>query len=48
MKEEEKNNLNNNKEEEELKEEFIETSRNLLTDVGEEIKEAYLSYAMSV
>jgi len=48
MKEEEKDNLNNNKEEEELKEEFIETSRNLLTDVGEEIKEAYLSYAMSV
>ncbi len=45
---EEKDNLDNNKEEEELKEEFTETSRNLLTDVGEEIKEAYLSYAMSV
>jgi len=50
MKEEEKDNLDNNKEEEkeELKEEFTETSRNLITDVGEEIKEAYLSYAMSV
>jgi len=51
MKEEEKDNLDNNKEEEkkeELKEEFIETSRNLLSDIGEEIKEAYLSYAMSV
>ena len=48
---EEKDNLDNNKEEkeeEELKEEFIETSRNLLSDIGEEIKEAYLSYAMSV
>jgi len=50
MKEEEKDNLDNNKEEEkeEREEEFIETSRNLLTDVGGEIKEAYLSYAMSV
>jgi len=52
MKEEEKDNLDNNKEEEEkkeeLKEEFTETSRNILSDVGEEIKEAYLSYAMSV
>ena len=50
MKEEEKDNLDNNKEEEkeELEEEFTETARNLLTDVGEEIKEAYLSYAMSV
>ncbi|MEA3454384.1 MAG: DNA gyrase subunit A [Candidatus Caldatribacteriota bacterium] len=50
MKEEEKDNLDNNKEEEkeELEEEFTETTRNLLTDVGEEIKEAYLSYAMSV
>jgi len=50
MKEEEKDNLDNNKEEEkeELKEEFTETTRNLLTDVGEEIKEAYLGYAMSV
>ena len=51
MKEEEKDNLDNKEEkveEEELKEEFTETSRDLLTDVGEEIKEAYLSYAMSV
>ena len=50
MKEEEKDNLDNNKEEEkeELEEKFTETTRNLLTDVGEEIKEAYLSYAMSV
>jgi len=51
MKEEEKkDNLDNNKEEEkkEREEEFLETSRNLLTDIGEEIKEAYLSYAMSV
>jgi len=50
MKEEEKDNLNNNTEEEkeERKEELLETSRNLLTDIGEEIKEAYLSYAMSV
>ena len=49
MKEEEKDNLDNNKEEkEELGEEFIETTRCLPTDVGEEIKEAYLSYAMSV
>jgi DNA gyrase subunit A len=49
MKKEEKDNLDNNKEEkEELEEEFAETSRTLLTDVGEEIKEAYLSYAMSV
>jgi len=49
MKEEEKDNLDNNKEEkEEREEEFTETTRNLLTDVGEEIKEAYLSYAMSV
>lgn len=51
MKEEEKDNLDNKEEkveEEELKEEFTETSRDLLVDVGEEIKEAYLSYAMSV
>ena len=51
MKEEEKDNLdNNNEEEKEEREEegFAETSRTLLTDVGEEIKEAYLSYAMSV
>jgi len=50
MKEEEKDNLDNNNEEEkeEREEEFTETSRTLLTDVGEEIKEAYLSYAMSV
>ncbi|HAJ33123.1 MAG TPA: DNA gyrase subunit A [Candidatus Atribacteria bacterium] len=50
MKEEEKDNLDNNKEEEkgEREEEFTETTRDLLTDVGGEIKEAYLSYAMSV
>jgi len=50
MKEEEKDNLDNNNEEEkeEHEEELVETARTLLTDVGEEIKEAYLSYAMSV
>ena len=50
MKEEEKDNLdNNNKEEKEEREkELVETTRTILTDVGEEIKEAYLSYAMSV
>ena len=50
MKEEEKDNLDNNKKEEkeELEEELIETTRHLPTDVGEEIKDAYLSYAMSV
>jgi len=50
MKEEEKDNLDNNKEEEkeELEEELMETTRHLPTDVGEEIKDAYLSYAMSV
>ena len=50
MKDEEKDNFDNNDEEEkeEQKEEFAETGRTLLTDVGEEIKEAYLSYAMSV
>ncbi|GAG69784.1 unnamed protein product, partial [marine sediment metagenome] len=39
MKEEEK---------EEREEELTETTRHLPTDVGEEIKDAYLSYAMSV
>jgi DNA gyrase subunit A len=50
MKEEEKDNLDNNDEEEkeEREEKFAEKSRTLLTDVGEEIKGAYLSYAMSV
>ncbi len=52
MKEEEKkDNLNNKEEkaeEEELKEKFAETTRDLPTDVGNEIKDAYLSYAMSV
>ncbi|HER24975.1 MAG TPA: DNA gyrase subunit A [Candidatus Atribacteria bacterium] len=50
MKEEEKDNLDNNneKENEEREEGFVETGRTLLTDVGGEIKEAYLSYAMSV
>jgi len=50
MKEEEKDNLDNNTEEEkeEREEEFAETTGNLLADVGEEIKEAYLSYAMIV
>ena len=50
MKEEEKeDSLDDGKEEkEERKEELLETSRNLLTDIGGEIKEAYLSYAMSV
>jgi len=52
MKEEEKkDNLNNKEEkaeEEELKEKFAETTRALPTDVGDEIKDAYLSYAMSV
>ena len=46
---EEKDNLDNNKEEkEEREEELTETTRHLLTDVGKEIKDAYLSYAMSV
>lgn len=52
MKEEEKKDNLNNKEEkaedEELKEKFAETTRDLPTDVGAEIKDAYLSYAMSV
>ncbi|MGB2782406.1 MAG: DNA gyrase subunit A [Atribacterota bacterium] len=49
MIEEEKDNLDNNKEEEkEEREEFAETTRCLPTDVGDEIKDAYLSYAMSV
>ena len=49
--EEKKDNLNNKEEkveEEELKEKFAETTRDLPTDVGGEIKDAYLSYAMSV
>ena len=50
MKDEEKDNFDNNDEEEkeEREKELIDSSRTLLTDVGEEIKEAYLSYAMSV
>ncbi|MBE3127213.1 MAG: DNA gyrase subunit A [Candidatus Atribacteria bacterium] len=50
MKDEEKDNFNNNDEEEkeEREKELTDSSRTLLTDVGEEIKEAYLSYAMSV
>ncbi len=51
MKEEEMDNLNNKEEkaeEEELKEKFTETTRDLPADVGNEIKNAYLSYAMSV
>jgi len=51
MREEEINDLNNKEEkaeEEELKEKFAETTRDLPTDVGDEIKDAYLSYAMSV
>jgi len=51
MKEEETDNLNDKEEkaeEEELKEKFTETARDLPTDVGDEIKDAYLSYAMSV
>jgi len=49
MKEEEKDNLDNNKEErEEREEELTDANRCLLADVGGEIKEAYLSYAMSV
>ncbi|MEA2087562.1 MAG: DNA gyrase subunit A [Candidatus Caldatribacteriota bacterium] len=52
MKEEEKDNLDNNldnkEEKEELEEELTDASRCLPTDVGGEIKEAYLSYAMSV
>jgi len=46
MKEEEIDNFN--KKEEEREEELTETTRHLPTDVGEEIKDAYLSYAMSV
>ncbi|MBE3036563.1 MAG: DNA gyrase subunit A [Candidatus Atribacteria bacterium] len=48
--EKEKDNFNNNDEEEkeEREKELTDSSRTLLTDVGEEIKEAYLSYAMSV
>ncbi|HCL90405.1 MAG TPA: DNA gyrase subunit A [Candidatus Atribacteria bacterium] len=50
MKEEEKkDNLDKNKKErEEREEELTDASRCLPTDVGGEIKEAYLSYAMSV
>ncbi|MBE3090746.1 MAG: DNA gyrase subunit A [Candidatus Atribacteria bacterium] len=50
MKDEEKDNFDNNDEEEkeEREKELTDSSRTLLTDVGEEIKEAYLSYAMSV
>jgi DNA gyrase subunit A len=50
MKDEEKDNLDNNNQEEkeEREKELTDSSRTLLTDVGEEIKEAYLSYAMSV
>jgi DNA gyrase subunit A len=50
MKDEEKDNFDNNNEEEkeEREKELTDSSRTLLTDVGEEIKEAYLSYAMSV
>jgi len=48
MKEEEIDNLNNKEEKEEREEEFAETTRDLPTDVGDEIKDAYLSYAMSV
>jgi DNA gyrase subunit A len=49
MKEEEKDNLDNNKEEKgELEEEFTDTTRCLPTDVAGEMKDAYLSYAMSV
>ncbi len=50
MKDEEKDNFDNNNQEEkeEREKELTDSSRTLLTDVGEEIKEAYLSYAMSV
>ena len=50
MKDEEKDNFDNNNEEEkeEREKELTDSSRTLLTDIGEEIKEAYLSYAMSV
>jgi len=49
MKDEEKDKLDDNKEEEkEEREEFVETTRCLPTDVVDEIKDAYLSYAMSV
>ncbi|MBU4047592.1 DNA gyrase subunit A, partial [bacterium] len=41
-------NNNNEEEKEEREEELTETTRHLLTDVGKEIKDAYLSYAMSV
>jgi len=49
MKDEEKDKLDDNKEEEkEEREEFVETTRCLPTNVADEIKDAYLSYAMSV
>ncbi|MBC8499323.1 MAG: DNA gyrase subunit A [Candidatus Atribacteria bacterium] len=49
MKDEEKDKLDDNKEEEkEEREEFVETTRYLPTNVADEIKDAYLSYAMSV
>src|SRR4030043_1162400 len=50
MKDEEKDNFDNNNQEEkeEREKDLTASSRPLLTDVGEEIKEAYLSYAMSV
>ena len=50
MKDEEKDHFDNNdqEEKEEREKELTDSSRTLLSDVGEEIKEAYLSYAMSV
>ena len=49
MKDEENDKLDDNKEEEkEEREEFVETTRCLPTNVADEIKDAYLSYAMSV
>jgi len=43
---EDKDNINQSPEDE--KEQFAENGRNLPTDIGDEVKEAYLSYAMSV
>ena len=43
---EDKDNINQPPEDE--KEQFAENGRNLPTDIGDEVKEAYLSYAMSV
>ena len=50
MKDEEKDHFDNNdqEEKEEREKELTDSSRTLLSDVGEEIKDAYLSYAMSV